>query len=124
METKHIYNNLIQILKLIASQPKVQMDTLPKFVNVADEIALMYDDIFLMLPQLEKEDLISSNVCDILIKINELFREMSKDKSLWSVEKLKNDIFWEKSRSLAQDALKELNEPHNNPDIGFVNWIE
>ncbi|MDR1203748.1 MAG: hypothetical protein LBL58_19235 [Tannerellaceae bacterium] len=123
MEVKQIYDNLIQILRLIASTPNVQIASFPQFVNVADEIALSYNDIYLLVPLLKKEGLISPVVYGILTQMDELFDIMSQNKSIWNVDALENDKYWQKSRFLALSILKELNESYDKPNLGFVNWI-
>lgn len=52
MEIKLIYNNLIQVLRLVASEANVQIESFPQYVNVTDEIALLYSDIYSLVPQL------------------------------------------------------------------------
>lgn len=123
MEIKQIYNNLIQVLRLIASTSDIQIASFPQFVNVADEIALSYNDIYLLVPLLKKEGLISPVACNILMQIDELFDTMSQNKSIWNVDALENDKYWQKSRYLALSILKELKESYDKPNLGFINWI-
>lgn len=123
MEIANLYNTLLQALKLVASSSNVQISVFPNFVNIPDEIALIYNDAYLMLPQLQNQNLISEEALEILRKIDELFEEMSKDFSLWTLDKLENNKNWKLSRELAHSALKALHESYDNPNLNFIQWI-
>lgn len=55
MENKNSYNILLQSLRLVASRFEIQIATLPEFVNVPDEIALIFNDAYLLVPIVEHE---------------------------------------------------------------------
>lgn len=124
MEIQCIYNNLIQALRLIASGANIQIDSFPQYVNVADEIALLYNDIYLLVPQLVDSGIISSEHIDILFQIDHLFEVMSNDKSIWSTIMLENHANWKQARLLALEALKSLNVPYETPNLDFVKWVK
>ena len=124
MEKDNIYDILIQSIMLVASSYQIQTNTLPTYVNVADEICLIYNDAYLMIPQIKDKSLISSKAMSMLKELNKLFDEMSDDKMLWTLEKLKEDNNWEKTRKLSHEILKELNEPYKRPNLDFINWVK
>lgn len=124
MENKDQYNQLIQSLRLVEVSPDIQIRLLPQFVNIADEIALVYDDAFLIASELKERNIISSDTFKILTELNELFEKMSIDKSLWSVEMLRTNIDWERTRKIAGQVLKELHEPLDKPNLDFIVWIK
>lgn len=119
-----IYNIFLQSLRLVGSSSKVQISKFPNFVNVPDEIALVYNDAYLLIPQLLDQNLISIEALNILKKLNELFDKMSKDYSLWALDKLENDENWKLSRELAHSALEALGESYDNPDLNFIQWVQ
>lgn len=118
------YNRLIQVLKLIASPASIQISALPDFVVVADEIALMYEDVFIMIPQLKEERYIPENILDMLSNLEAQFEIMSRNKLLWSIDSLKESKSWENVRGLAHSILRELKEEYKQPNIDFITWIK
>lgn len=66
MEAKDIYYVLVQYLKLIALLAEKQIQVLPDFVLVPDEIALGFDDIYLMIPQIKQNAMISVRGLELL----------------------------------------------------------
>jgi hypothetical protein len=124
MDIRNLYNTLVQSLRLVASPFELQIVSLPRFVNVPDEIVLTYNDAYLIASQLKAENLISPKVLGMLKELDELFGKMSEEKYLWTVEKLKSNESWEKSRILAFDILKQLNEPYDSPNLDFINWTD
>lgn len=124
METKLIYNNLIQVLRLVASEANVQIESFPQYVNVTDEIALLYSDIYSLVPQLVDAGLILPQHLAILNRIDNLFEVMSNDETLWNLERLEDNASWKQSRLLAFEALMELNVSYENPNLDFVKWLK
>lgn len=121
MRTLNIYNNLAESLKLVASSYDIQIESLPDFVNVTDEIALIFNDSYIMIPQIDR--LLSSHTMRLLDDLNKLFEKMSEDKSLWNIESLEKNDLWIKSRELGCLILKEINEKYTDPNLDFINWI-
>lgn len=124
MEVKLIYNNLIQVLRLVASEANVQIESFPQYVNVTDEIALLYSDIYSLVPQLVDAGLILSQHLAILNRIDNLFEVMSNDETLWNLERLEDNASWKQSRLLAFEALMELNVSYEKPNLDFVKWMK
>jgi hypothetical protein len=124
MEIKDSYNVLVQSIMLVASTYETQIATLPEFVHSPDEIALIYNDAYLITPQLKEQKLISLNTLPILKELDDLFDAMSEDKSLWTFEKLKDDKSWKRSRELAFLILEELGVSYNIPNLSFINWVK
>ncbi len=124
MEKENLYNKLVQCLRLVASPYEVQISLLPNFIDIPDEIALFFDDVFLTIPQLKIEYLFSPNTLLKINEVNELFESMSEEKFFWELEELKNNKSWEKSRELALSVLKLLNEPYEKPNLDFITWVK
>lgn len=124
METRLIYNNLIQVLRLVASEANVQIESFPQYVNVTDEIALLYSDIYSLVPQLVDAGLILPQHLAILNRIDNLFEVMSNDETLWNLGRLEDNASWKQSRLLAFEALMELNVSYEKPNLDFVKWMK
>ena len=116
-----IYKQLIQSLNLAASPASIQISSLPNFVHVPEEVALIYNDSYLMIPQLS--DTLSESVIKMLNELDLLFEKMSNNKSLWTIECLKHDIDWENIRRLSMLILVELGESYTEPNIEGFSWI-
>ncbi len=121
METRNIYNKLIQSLRLVASSSEIQISSLPDFVNVADEIALTYNEAYMTIHLID--DKITPGIMKMLDALDKLFEKMSEDKSLWNIESLKNNELWIKSRELGRLILTELKEEYISPNLNFIDWI-
>ena len=122
MLSKDIYNYLVQSLRLVASPHHIQISSMPDYVNVTDEIVLIYNEAYIMLPQINK--LISPHIFKMLDELDKLFEDMSNDKSLWNIKCLEENEFWIKSRELGHKALVELNEKYTKPNLDFILWIK
>ncbi len=114
---------LLQALRLVASSSNVQISVMPNFVNIPEEIALIYNDAYLTLTQLQNQNLIPKEALEILKKIDELFEKMSKDPSLWTLDILENDKNWRLSRDLDKSVLKSLHERYDKPNLDFIHWV-
>ena len=90
MKTQDIYNNLIQSLRLVASPYDIQVLSLPDFVNVTDEIALIYNEAYIMAPQLN--NIITPHIAKMLDDLDKLFEKMSEEESLWTIENLNEQV--------------------------------
>lgn len=123
MEITNLYNMLLQALRLVASSSNVQISVMPNFVNIPEEIALIYNDAYLTLTQLQNQNLIPKEALEILKKIDELFEKMSKDPSLWTLDILENDKNWRLSRDLDKSVLKSLHERYDKPNLDFIHWV-
>lgn len=124
MEAKDIYYVLVQYLKLIALPAEKQIQVLPDFVLVPDEIALGFDDIYLMIPQIKQNAMISVRGLELLRELDQLFEKMSGKPLFWSLEYFEYGELWKKIRQLACSILDELKEPVDIPDLGFTQWIK
>lgn len=124
MKEKELYYNLIQSLRLVASPSETQISSLPEFVHVPDEIALTYNNAYLIAPRLLNEKMISLKAYEMLKFLDVLFEKMSDDKSLWTNEKLERSELWGKARIMACTILDEMKEPYVAPDLDFIRWTK
>ena len=124
MGTKEFYNNLVQSLRLAASPYEIQITSMPAFVEIPDEIALLFSDAYLMAPNLQEDGMISSQALIMLNELEKELNEMSEDKSLWTLESLQKNSLWSKIRGIARTILTELKEPYDKPNLDFVDWVK
>jgi hypothetical protein len=115
---------LVEALRLVAATPDEQIAALPTWVAVADEIALVYEDHYLMVPALIEGGLITAGQEEPLKALDALFDQMTDAadrEAVWKVEAIYDDERWEKARELARAALQRLGEHPAPPEIdGYV----
>lgn len=118
LKGNHWRDQLIHSLQLMTAEYTIQTHALPKFVAVADEIALTFDQWYTLKDQLVEAGLITRELETYLDEINELTTTMtgaSNKKLLWSLQGLKKDPRWAEVRQKAREALRafKCNEaPH------------
>lgn len=121
MEIENIYKLLIESLKLLASTYEVQCKSLPDFAVVRDEVIGDFEDVFLLMPQLIENDYISKNAIASIIRCYNIMEmiAINEDKSDYEslIESFKNSKDWQKIRELAKEALINMNEKIEDPDM-------
>lgn len=110
------YNFLVNSLKLVALPFEKQKTLLPDFIgdNIQNDIVTEFDNAFRLLPQLMDENKLSYLAvkeilsCYILMDLNVHNTDMTD-------ESFKSDELWDKVRTLAGEALKEMGESLEPP---------
>lgn len=120
---KEKVNTFFQVIKLLASSYDEQICAFPSFVIIPDEIALLFDDIYRNMYQMSKDKILDSDSVNLLIKINILFNNMSKDPAKWTIESLKKDSDWNIIRNLAKSILEIQGIDNKNINLDFIYWI-
>jgi len=118
---KKYYNMLIESLRLLAADYETQIEVLPKFVNVPDELALIFTDTLLFVKQ---NAILIGEKMVIIENIDKLLEEINENKDLWTLESLKNSSKWQDVRSVASKALKLLGEENKNPELFWINFVK
>lgn len=117
---------VVDALRLAALPADQQAAALPDFVFVPDEVVLLYEDAWLLVPLIRNAGLISDEQFDSLSRLDQHFEEMSnaRDKdSLLTVEAMIHDDRWKASRRLAEEALRALGATPGSPRFDGVTWI-
>jgi hypothetical protein len=117
---------VVDSLRLAALPAEEQIAALPDFVHVPDEVALLYNDAFRLVPQIREAGLITDEQQGSLVRLNRHYERMSNatDKdSLWTVEAMQSDERWEKSRRLAAEALAALGRDAGTPRFEGTTWV-
>jgi len=123
VELPRLYRVLIESVRLVASDCRIQIDCLPKFVNVPDEIALTYHDAFLLTDQLTEAGLLGGDQAHRLEDLDKHFDQMNANTGLWTLAALRQDVKWEDARKKAQDILSMLNVDYAPPDLFWLTFI-
>jgi len=115
-------NMLIESLNLLAGDYETQINALPDFVHVPDELALIFSDCCLFTEELYSSGMLSELQRDKLLEIDNLLDHMSNVKNLWNFDSLKQSSNWDKVRNLAHDMLKLLDKEKKRPDLYWIKY--
>lgn len=102
------YKRMYDTVSLMASDYENQITALPKGIDIADEIALLFDDeVVAAMDALYKDGMLSIEACARIKDIDNTLSEMGKqkDESLWTLEALEQSELWEKCREDAKQLL-------------------
>lgn len=118
------YHQLVQSLQLLSADFSVQIDALPPFVEVADEIALIYHECVLLSDQMLDAGLISKDQLDRVVNIDERLAEMSNEESYWTLEALQHNPEWDTIRTQAKKILVSMEVPQSEPDLSWITFVK
>ena len=117
------HRNLIESLRLVAADFETQVGSMPEFVgeNVPDEIALTFDDVFIIANHLRDAELISDAAMENLTVLNDHFTRMTEaakagDHQVWTLDGLRWRPEWTRARQLATEILGQLDTNAIPPD--------
>jgi hypothetical protein len=118
---------IVNALRLAALSAEDQAAALPEFVHVPDEVALIYDDAYVVVPQLCEAGVITDNQAEALSELDRQFTEMSDahDRAtLWTREAMRVDKRWSEARRLATQALSLLGAAPGPPDFSGITFVQ
>jgi hypothetical protein len=118
---------IVNALGLASLSTEDQVAAHPEFVHVPDEVALIFDDAYVLVPQLRAADAITDAQAEALGQIDRQFSEMSTapDRaSLWTLDAMRGNSRWEETRRLATSALKLLGAPPGLPEFSGTSWVK
>lgn len=121
--SKH-YEILIDSLRLAASEPEIQIKSLPAFVVVTDEIAIDFDDAYLYKDELLLNGEIDVEISELLDEIYGEITFMTKNKVGWGIEELKKSHHWEKIREIAKKVLTMTGEDIRPPNLCWTTYVK
>ncbi len=124
MNIKFQYKSLIESLKLLSASYENQVKSLPEFVNVQEEVISIFNDAFLLLPQLIESNLITMIAIAWIIRCFNWINILIKNEKTAKLKAFKNHKDWQKIRKFANKALEELKEEKGMPDLSHINWID
>jgi hypothetical protein len=117
---------VVDALRLAALPADQQVSVLPDFVHVPDEIAMTYDDAWVLVPQIKEAKLLNDEQYEALARLDRHFEEMvsaTDGDPLWTIEAMQVDDRWAKSRQLAEDALRALGRAPEPPHLSGITWV-
>ena len=124
-EEQQLFERLIQSIQLLAADYKTQISSLPKFVHIPDELALIYHDCFLLADQIAEEGWIDNRQLAKLKELDDVLECMSeKDDQLWTTYALRNSSEWENIRLLAGELLELFNVKKQRPDLTWIQYVK
>lgn len=98
----------INAIGFVASTPEQQRSALPPFVDIADEVALTFEEAYVLSPQLYEDGVLSPTIMTSLQKLNKLFDYMSSEHQYWTFESMQQDERWEMTRTIARQIWDGL----------------
>ncbi len=118
---------IVNALRLVALPTEKQVAALPDFVHVPDEIALIYDDAFRLVPELQAAEVLMPSQADALHELDRKFTAMTDapdEETVWTLEAMQSDERWNDARRLACHALNLLGASADPPDFsGTHTWV-
>ena len=107
-----VVNELYQILERLASPPQAQIDYLRNLgvAPLADELALEFHDLHLLVPQLAAQRVLTHQQSEPIDGVSCELDAMSacQDTSLWMEDALRRHADWVEVRRLAANAAKVI----------------
>ena len=115
---------LVQALQLVAAPYEQQIEVLPGFVHVPDEIVAIFDEVYGFVNALTQKNLLTDSQQTGLNQINTLLDEMNEKKELWSLNALERSLQWKNVRSLARNILLSFHETERLPNLFWIRYIK
>jgi hypothetical protein len=111
-DTDDLKRMLVSGLQLLAADFDEQQRQLPD-ADVPDELSLMFDDGYVLVPQLVQRGALTDEAVTIIEQLHSLLtaRAEEADPSFWSEEAVRTDPRWAELRALATQALTLMQEP-------------
>lgn len=103
-----LYKNLLDALRLVAAPADEQIRSLPGYPKAAEEIALIFSDAYISVPQLMVHNRLSEEVSLQLEELDGQFEAIAEDKRIWTNEQLEKAPEWKAIREMAGRILKEI----------------
>lgn len=118
-------SQLVETLRLLAADFETQVDALPRFVHIPDEIALLFGDEFLLAYQILAAGRLTSEQYAGLEEIDDFLDKISGHQHLeiWTLEALERRPEWQRIRSRARDILNMLGEPLAKLNLDWVTYV-
>jgi len=107
-----VVEELCQVLGRLASPAQAQIDHLQHLgiAPLADELALEFHDLYLLVPQLAAQRVLTHQQRKAVDAVSRKLDDMStcQDASLWAEDALRGHLDWVEVRRLASIAAKAL----------------
>lgn len=114
---------LIQSLQLLAAPYEQQIKAFPHFVDVPDEIALTFDDVYTFADALVRESLLTSEQKDAVEQLNTYLDQLSDKKDQWTLSALQTSSQWNRVRDMASNTLALIHVPKKAPNLFWIQYL-
>jgi hypothetical protein len=78
----------------------------------------------LLVPQLERAKLATSDAGAVLRRLDDFFGGMPAEAEISDVETLRSHWFWAEARRPAAEALVKLSEGVRPPELSHIAWVQ
>lgn len=118
-------NQILETLELLALNYEEQIQVLPKFVLVPDEIALIFDETF-STHSILLEELLNDVQFEHLNVVKGIFDDMDLNPyhQLWTLEALKTQKEWQNVREVARSLLNSFDHKRQVPKLSWIQYIK
>ncbi len=115
---------LVDGLRLLAASADEQVQALPNYVCVTDEVISNFSDAYLLVDQLERAGLVDAAAADALKAVDDHLERMPEDDALAESVSLKSHPFWAEARRLALVALAAMGQPSGPLGLRYVSYVK
>jgi|GEM_PF-3058810 len=122
------YNKIVQGVQLLAADYDTQIEVLPDFVHVPDEVVLEFGESFHLAESLLADGLIDqiqyNELYELDQAIDKTFDELPKDSDYPEMlEQLQYHTAWEELRVKARETLTVMNVEQQKPDLDYNIYV-
>ncbi len=118
-DPKQFWRMLVSSVQLLAADYEEQVATLPDFVHVPDELALNFDDVWVLVPQIRAAGLLDESAAAQLEELHQSLGGLAD----WTLDALRNDPRWATIREQARAALAAMHEPRGPIDLSWGSYV-
>ena len=124
MQLDYNYKSLVESLQLLACSYDDQVNALPDYVDLLDELLSIFRDSFLALRLLIENDYLSSMSIAAIIRCYNWVEVLSRNQETLTTDSLKGHKSWDKVRDMAESCLNEMGEIKRGPDLNFLDRVD
>lgn len=117
------FRQLVEALQLLSADYSTQVNALPKFVVVPDEIALIFHECVLLLDQISEGSSLKEEEVRQLLEIDDKLNKLSTEADFWRLESLRYHPEWDKIRMIAKDILRSIGVAQAKPDLDWITFV-
>jgi hypothetical protein len=116
---------LVDATRLLAADADMQIGVFPDFVHIPDELALTFDDAFLLCAQLERSGHLNRAQIEALGCIDEALTELTnrRDPSMWTLAAIHESFEWQEIRAKARAALDVMGVTMEPPTLRGITYV-
>ncbi|NET39689.1 MAG: hypothetical protein F6K19_48310 [Cyanothece sp. SIO1E1] len=117
---KVISESLLDILNLLAADYEIQIDVFPGFVEIPDELGLLFADEYSLLLSSGVE--LTTVQIETLRSISSIIDRMSGRQEYWTLDALQSNQQWDSIRNLSKRAIVLFGELPQRPKMNWMSY--